>query len=73
MSRFKAQALAIVESVSTTGEEVVITKRGKPVARLVPMRPPAGLLGSVQVLVSDDELIEPTGEAWEAEAAHDPD
>lgn len=68
VSEFKTHALAIVERVATQGEEVVITKRGRPVARLVPMTPPAPLLGSVRFLVSDDELVEPTGERWEAEA-----
>lgn len=33
----KAHLSALVERVASTGEEVVITRRGKPVARLVPV------------------------------------
>ena len=34
--RFKAQCLAIMDQVQAKGETVVITKHGKPVAKLVP-------------------------------------
>lgn len=33
---FKAQCLAILDAVRESGEPVVITKHGKPVAKLVP-------------------------------------
>lgn len=33
----KAHLSEIVERVATTGEEVLITRRGKPMARLVPI------------------------------------
>ena len=33
---FKARCLAIMDQVHKTGEAVVITKHGKPVAKLVP-------------------------------------
>jgi prevent-host-death family protein len=35
-SQFKAHCLAVLDEVAATGETVTITKRGKPVARLVP-------------------------------------
>ena len=34
---FKAQCLAIMDKVQKTGEPVLITKHGKPIARLVPI------------------------------------
>ena len=34
---FKAQCLQVMEQVSSTRTPVVITKRGKPVAKLVPV------------------------------------
>ena len=37
-SEFKAKCLAIMDEVERTGEAVVITKNGKPVAELVPHR-----------------------------------
>jgi prevent-host-death family protein len=33
---FKAQCLAVMDRVQQTGEPVLITKHGKPVAKLVP-------------------------------------
>ena len=68
VSKFKAEALAIVERVSR-GEEITVTKRGVPVARLVPIEKPAGLAGSVRFLVTDEELLEPVGGAWDAETS----
>jgi len=37
-SAFKAQCLRLLDQVSQTGEELVILKRGKPVARVVAAR-----------------------------------
>ena len=37
-SAFKARCLRLLDEVSRTGEELVILKRGRPVARLVPAR-----------------------------------
>jgi prevent-host-death family protein len=34
---FKARCLAILDHVQATGEHVVVTKRGKPVAKMIPM------------------------------------
>jgi prevent-host-death family protein len=37
---FKATCLALMDKVKTTGSEYVITKHGKPVAKLVPVSAP---------------------------------
>ena len=37
-SEFKAKCLALMDEVAESGEEIVITKRGTPVARLVSCR-----------------------------------
>lgn len=37
-ARFKASCLAVLDEVERTGREVVVTKRGRPVARVVPLR-----------------------------------
>lgn len=39
-TKFKAQCLALMDRVAEKRETYVITKRGKPVARLVPFDPP---------------------------------
>jgi prevent-host-death family protein len=65
-SRFKAQCLALLDGVAQTGEEIVVTKHGRPVARVVAMTEPEGLEGSVTFHVSDDELVAPLDVAWDA-------
>ena len=66
-SEFKATCLAVLDLVANSGEEIVITKHGRPVARLVPIIPDRqSLLGSVGY--DDDEAVmSPTGDAWDAE------
>jgi prevent-host-death family protein len=66
-SKFKAQCLGLLDRVAETGEELVVTKRGKPVARVVPVEEPPSLLGSVTYHVSDDELVAPLDEPWDVE------
>ena len=37
-SVFKARCLRLMDEVATSGEEIVVTKNGKPVSRLVPIK-----------------------------------
>ena len=37
-SEFKAKCLKLMEEVAESGEEIIITKNGRPTARLVPYR-----------------------------------
>ena len=37
-SEFRAKCLKLMDEVAETGEEIVITKHGRPVARLLPYR-----------------------------------
>ena len=67
-SKFKEQCLAILDDIDPQG--IVITKRGKPVGRLVPMEYRVGqghLIGSIPGLITDpnDDLFS-TG-AWVSE------
>ncbi|MBA2464819.1 MAG: type II toxin-antitoxin system Phd/YefM family antitoxin [Nocardioidaceae bacterium] len=65
-STFKAECLGLLDEVAETGSALVITKRGRPVARVVAVEDPPSLRGSVGFAVSDDELVEPIDAAWEA-------
>jgi prevent-host-death family protein len=60
---FKARCLALLDEVAQTGKPLVVTKRGKAVARLVPVEAPPGLLHSVK---KEKDLVSPIGEAWDA-------
>ena len=65
-TQFKARCLALLDEVAAGGGELVVTKRGKPVARVVAAEPEASLRGSVTYLVDDDELLAPIGDEWDA-------
>ena len=58
-TRFKAECLQLLDDVADSGETIIVTKRGKPVARLLPLAPPESLEGSVTFLVDDEEFIAP--------------
>lgn len=64
-TQFKAKCLALLDEVAETGEALVVTKRGKPVARVEPVGAPRSLEGSVTFLVPDEELIAPLFPDWE--------
>lgn len=66
-SDFKARCLAVLDDVARTRQEVVVTKHGVPVARLVPITEPTSTEGSVTLLVDDDELYFRTGESWDVD------
>lgn len=67
-SEFKAKCLAVLDEVERTQLPVVITKRGKPVAELVPHRPTKRNLlgiwkGRGEIL---GDIISPIDVEWEA-------
>jgi prevent-host-death family protein len=66
-ARFKAECLALLDDVAATGQPIIVTKRGKPVAQVVPVEEPPSLRGSVTYLVDDEELIAPIDEVWDVE------
>ena len=68
-SEFKAKCLKIMDEVAATGEPVVITKHGVPVAQLVPaVRKPKTLFGALKgsILYMGD-VISPIDVEWNAE------
>ena len=69
-STFKAQCLSLIDLVAIDHVPIVITKRGRPVARLVAIDEEAvdrGIRGSVRLVAEDDEDYFSTGEAWDTE------
>jgi prevent-host-death family protein len=67
---FKAKCLTLMEDVRSTREPLVITKRGKPVAKLVPVEDKKddfiGRLKGVMKIVGDIESPVVSLEDWEA-------
>lgn len=44
---FKARCLRLMDEVQETGVPIVVTKRGRPVSRLVPVEPPRGAISGL--------------------------
>lgn len=65
---FKARCLALLDEVAEQRTEIVVTKRGVPVARVVPVAQPPSTDGSVTLLSADDEAYFSTGESWNADS-----
>ena len=65
---FKAKCLKLMDEVEKTHREIVITKFGKPIAKLVPVdqkkKSPFGLLKNTVQIKGD--IVGPTGEKWSA-------
>jgi len=70
ISQFKAHALKILDQVAKSQESIIITKRGKPLARVIPYRssninPKPGKLANY--LVFEKDIVSPLGEEmWDA-------
>lgn len=69
-SVFKARCLELMDEVEHTREEVIVTKYGRPVAKLVPLtdtrrRPLFGRAKGTVVHVADDAFA-PEPELWGA-------
>jgi prevent-host-death family protein len=67
-SEFKAKCLALLDEVERTGDILVVTKKGRPVAELGPHRPasrsPFGIWkGRTEIL---GDIISPIDVEWDA-------
>jgi prevent-host-death family protein len=66
-AKFKAQCLSLLDRVDQDG--IVITKHGKPVARLIPFAADsASLIGALKTKVSIKGDILSTGSRWDAQS-----
>jgi len=66
-AKFKEQCLALLNTL--TPEGLIITKRGKPVARVIPLgSPPVDLIGSLSGRIEVRGDILSTGARWDADA-----
>jgi len=68
-SVFKAKCLYLMDWVNETNEEIVITKNGKPVSKLVPYRKRVDTLFGLhkEKIRMNDDLVAPTGERWDVD------
>ena len=67
VSEFRQQLLSLIDNLPNEG--IVVTKRGKPVAQLLPVRKPGrGLIGALKGRLKIHGDIFSTGERWDAES-----
>ena len=68
-SEFKAKCLSLMDDVALSGEEIVVTKNGKPVSKLVPVKTrPKEVYGLHRGMWQlKDDLVEPVNESWDVE------
>jgi prevent-host-death family protein len=66
-TQFKAHCLRLLDEVAETGETLIVTKHGRPVARVEPPLRPDDLRGSVKIEMTDQELIHFSMGPWDME------
>lgn len=68
ITEFKAQALKVLSEVAERRESVIVTKRGRPVAEVVPYTDPQpGADSLADTLVFEKNIVSPLGsDDWEA-------
>jgi prevent-host-death family protein len=66
---FKTKCLQVIDEVQRLRMPIVITKRGKPVAKLVPLdEQPESFIGSMQgTMEIVGDIVAPIDVKWEAE------
>jgi prevent-host-death family protein len=75
-AQFKAKCLKLIDEVAATREPLIITKRGKPLAKLVPIEDekPTRLFGymkgTIQIL---GDIVNVPHDAWAAETGEEDD
>jgi prevent-host-death family protein len=69
ISQFKAHCLGIIEKLQANKQPIIITKRDKPIAKVVPLdttkAPLFGMLKSKAEIKAD--ILEPIAEKWDTE------
>lgn len=76
ISKFKATCLAVLERVRKTGEPILVTRFGQPIARIEPPTQPAkrvklgGMAGSMTI---HGDIVGPISDISDWEAGQDPE
>ncbi len=70
-AEFKAKCLKLIDQVADTHEPLIISKRGKPLVKLVPIveETPKSMFGYMKGTVTfHGDIMEPLEEVWSAES-----
>lgn len=66
-AEFKNACLKLIDEVSRHGIPLTVTRRGRPLVQIVPVREAAHRRNLFGTIVHEDDDIFTTGELWEAE------
>ena len=69
VSHAKTHLLTLINDVDQRGESLVLTRRGRPVARLIPIEPaqPASIFGCMKGTIKiTGDIVGPEPDLWEA-------
>ena len=66
IAEFKTECLHLINKVNETNEEIIITKNGKPISRLVPYKTNTLFGLHKDSICSADDLIAPIEDEWNA-------
>jgi prevent-host-death family protein len=65
---FKAKCLQILDEVNRSREPVTVTKRGKPVARIVSVSQKKSAFASMaDTVLMETDIVSPVDDPWDAE------
>ena len=67
-TEFKTRCLALLREVAENHETLIVTKHGKPVARVLPYSAPSDVNLLRDSVLFETDLVSPIDEAWDVEA-----
>ncbi|MCZ6876445.1 MAG: type II toxin-antitoxin system Phd/YefM family antitoxin [bacterium] len=67
-TEFKTRCLALLREVAENHETLIVTKHGKPVARVLPYSAPSDVNPLRDSVLFETDLVSPIDEAWDVEA-----
>ncbi|MGR3319821.1 MAG: type II toxin-antitoxin system Phd/YefM family antitoxin [Candidatus Anammoxibacter sp.] len=66
VSEFKSRALKLLDEIHHSGESITVTKRGIPIAKVVPVNDQTNEIDLKGTLIEQDDDIFSSGEKWDA-------
>ncbi len=68
VTEFKTRCLALLSEVAEHHETLIVTKHGKPVARVLPYAAESDVNSLQDSVLFETDLVSPREEAWDVEA-----
>ncbi|MCP4270206.1 MAG: type II toxin-antitoxin system prevent-host-death family antitoxin [Deltaproteobacteria bacterium] len=66
ISEFKTKSLKLLDEIHHSGKSIVVTKRGVPIAKVIPISDHTNEIDLKGTLIKQDKNIFSAGESWES-------